>query len=94
MLWVKDYYVNDPATQTDCAQFANTDQYSYCVLAVFIGYKVGPLAGQLPETVQALMRNVPWGDGKTTPQYQWDKFLQYWAAIRQRLQSQSLRHLD
>lgn len=77
--WAANTYLNDPAAQAACTKFAGTSQYKYCMLAVIIGYKVGPKAGQQPETVQALLRNIPWGDGKPTLQYQWDKFLQYWA---------------
>ena len=77
--WVWNTYLADPGVQADCANYTGFPNYNYCVTKSIVGYTVGPKAGQQPESVQALMRNLPWGDGKATKQYQWDKFLHYWA---------------
>ncbi len=91
--WVWAEYLKDPTIQNSCLKYLRNKRYNYCVLESIIGYTAGskagqhgpkagqhgPKAGRQPESVQALLRNVPWGDGKPTLQYQWNKFLHYWA---------------
>jgi hypothetical protein len=78
--WVWDLYLVDPYTVNQCKAFS-AKQQKYCTLASVVGYKSGPQGGRQPESVQALLRSLPWGDGMPmgTLQYQWDKFLHYWA---------------
>ncbi len=75
-LW--NIYTNDAYAKDQCKTLTG-DFHKYCILAQIVGYTSGPEGGQQPQTVQAVLRNVPWGDGKPTLQYQWDKFLHYWA---------------
>jgi hypothetical protein len=78
--WVDNQYRTDPVVKTACSAFSdNRNYYNWCVLGSIIGYTAGPNSGRQPESVQALLRSVPWGDGKLTLQYQWDKYLHYWA---------------
>ena len=51
-----------------------------CIVNSIIGYASNEKAGQLPESVQAVQRSVPWGDpSKGQLQYSFDKFLLFWA---------------
>jgi hypothetical protein len=82
--YVWNTFQNSPVVQKNCSQYAGSaSQTNYCILDNILGYKIVPLgqhdAGQRPESVQALMRNVPWGDGTGTLAYQFDKFLLFWA---------------
>jgi hypothetical protein len=72
--------VNKEGKTNDHGFPIGSDGYKRCMLGQVIGYKVGPNGGRQPESVQALMRNVPWGDyDKGEREYQWDKFLHFWA---------------
>lgn len=42
------------------------------------GYTHGPNGGRLPESVQAILRGVPWNEAPK-PQYQYDKWILFWA---------------
>lgn len=51
-----------------------------CIVDQIIGYNSHAATGQLPESVQALQRSVPWGDPKKGQlRYSFDKFLLFWA---------------
>lgn len=51
-----------------------------CLIQHIIGYTYGPDGGWLPESVQAILRGVPWNDEKSgQPLYQYDKWLLFWA---------------
>jgi hypothetical protein len=51
-----------------------------CIVENIIGYASTTDKGQLPESVQALQRSVPWGDpAKGQLQYSFDKFILFWA---------------
>ncbi|MCX7113955.1 MAG: hypothetical protein NTX45_28565 [Proteobacteria bacterium] len=80
-LW--SVFSNSKDVQAVCSKFqGDTQSYDYCMMSYVIGYKVpkdDKQLGRQPETVQGLMRNLPWGDGVTQKQYHWDKFLHYWA---------------
>ncbi len=51
-----------------------------CIVDQIVGYESHDAKGQLPESVQALQRSVPWGDPtKGQLQYSFDKFILFWA---------------
>jgi hypothetical protein len=51
-----------------------------CIVDKIIGYASTTDKGQLPESVQALQRSVPWGDpSKGQLQYSFDPFILFWA---------------
>ncbi len=56
-----------------------------CLMEHIIGYTQGPNGGQLPESVQAILRGVPWNapakdkEPQLLPLYQYDKWLLFWA---------------
>jgi hypothetical protein len=78
-------FENSKDVQNLCSKFKSDKQsYNYCIMSYVVGYKVpkgDKEKGRQPETVQGLMRNVPWGDGSgpQQKQYHWDKFMHYWA---------------
>jgi hypothetical protein len=59
-----------------CGEGADSDM---CILKHIIGYNSTTLGGKEPESVQAIMRNVPYGDGKSVKRYHMDKWLLFWA---------------
>lgn len=82
----KSFQQNSDVQKT-CASYTGTRQ-PYCILEQIIGYKTGqtvsnlPKSGRLPQSVQALMRGVPWVSPQNLPsatQYQGDKWLLFWA---------------
>jgi hypothetical protein len=51
-----------------------------CIVQNILGYASNKDTGQLPESVQAVQRSVPWGDpAKGQLQYSFDKFILFWA---------------
>jgi hypothetical protein len=87
-VWKKT--VNDPDAIKECSIEKDpargypigTQEYNACMVGVVTGYKVGPQGGKQPESVQALMRNVPWVEPKGGKNvYQWDKFIHFWAPV-------------
>jgi len=68
-----------------CHDFRNTVKFvwgNFNNLSSVFGYKSHVIGGQLPESVQAIMRGVPWNDPKSgKPQYQYDKWLLFWAPV-------------
>lgn len=81
--WVWKAYQDFQAKDPDYCKFVGGDSKSYeldetvCLMEHIIGYTEGPNGGQLPESVQAILRSVPWN--KNAPQYQYDKWLLFWA---------------
>ncbi len=84
--WVWDTYQAFKSLDPNYCKFTGGDGKPYeiddtaCLMEHIIGYTQGPDGGQLPESVQAIMRGVPWNDEKSgKPQYQYDKWLLFWA---------------
>lgn len=84
--WVWNDYKQEPYVVNDCKSYTG-NRLNVCIIGNIIGFTTNPnkdkveQTGQLPESVQALLRNLPWGDGNSALQYQWDKFLHYWAPV-------------
>ena len=81
--WVWKTYQGFQAKNPNYCKFVGGDGKAYqldetvCLMEHIIGYTEGPNGGQLPESVQAILRSVPWN--KNAPQYQYDKWLLFWA---------------
>lgn len=51
----------------------------HCIIKTILGYNSKVLSGALPQSVQGLLRSVPYVPEGTGPQYQIDKWLLFWA---------------
>lgn len=71
--FVWDYFSK---TATHCGDNIDKD---HCIIETILGYNSQVLGGQLPESVQALLRSVPYVPEGSGPQYQYDKWLLFWA---------------
>lgn len=63
-------------TAKDCG--TGVDQ-AQCIIQHIAGYNSEELSGKIPESVQAVLRSVPYGEKGKTPQYHYDKWLLFWA---------------
>ncbi|MGD9592904.1 MAG: hypothetical protein AB7V32_10325, partial [Candidatus Berkiella sp.] len=89
--WVWTTYGAFKAKDPNYCTFTGGDGKTYqlddtpCLMEHIIGYTQGPNSGQLPESVQAILRGVPWNapakdkQPQTLPLYQYDKWLLFWA---------------
>ncbi len=84
--WVWEIYNGFKSNDPNYCKFVAGDGKAYeiddtvCLMEHILGYKKGPDGGQLPESVQAILRGVPWNDEKSgKPLYQYNKWLLFWA---------------
>lgn len=84
--WVWDQYMGFKANDPNYCKYIGGDAKPYivdnteCLIHHIMGYTQGPNSGQLPESVQAILRGVPWNDPSSgKPLYQYDKWLLFWA---------------
>ena len=75
--YVWDTFEDTNEVKQDCAALTG-DELTQCIIRHILGYTSNVLSGQLPESIQALQRNVPWGAAGDL-QYQFDKWLLFWA---------------
>ncbi len=92
--WVWNTYKAFQAKDPNYCKFVGGDSKPYvvdetvCLMEHIVGYTQGPNGGQLPESVQAILRGVPWNTPPKDPTkpplkplYQYDKWLLFWAPI-------------
>jgi hypothetical protein len=70
-------FQDSEGVQQACATLTG-DALTHCILRQILGYNSDVLSGQLPESIQALQRSVPWG-APGELQYHFDKWLLFWA---------------